>query len=224
MRIITITSAALALLVVPATALAEPTPNPVDAASLADSRPLYSWNLPAGEEIYAVEVASKPDVTPDGEFFSENRVDYGSVDATATSYQDTTRMYAGTYWWNIFYKVVSPYSSHYTAPATFTIPLQNKVLGASVTQYIYVSDSVDVTYRSNAKTAVVTASIYSGRKLIARKSKVDSYITPLEKEKVYVDGTKIGRQYGGKKLKLVVQVKAGGKVASLTKFFYGRRG
>jgi hypothetical protein len=60
--------------------------------------PTATWTLPQWVEAWWVEVATKPDVASDGQFFEENRVVLDSVRTTDTSWTYESRLNPGTYY------------------------------------------------------------------------------------------------------------------------------
>jgi hypothetical protein len=218
---------AAAFLAWPGMAHAAPTQTPPTAASLADSRPLLSWTLGADEGVHGVYVASSAGVTPEGKFYDETTVDsdwFSSDQRLTSSWQPTRRIPAGTYWWNLEWELLGDdsWTTSYTPPVSFTIPTTLRVVGVSIRQWVYSTDTVTVAYVTNAQRATVACSVYHGRRLIARRSRIDTGIALLARDSSACE-VNVARTYAGKRLRLVGEVRAGGKVARMTRYFYGIR-
>jgi len=214
---------ALALLA-PATATAAPTLHAPTPSSLADSRPLVAWTPAAGETVDAVHIATASGTTPEGKLYDETRADTGFPAASVTSYQPTSRLPAGTYYWNVAWMLGEPtYVSAYSPVASFTIPVHLRRVGVSIQQWTHSTDTVTVTYRTNAATARITCSVFHGRRRIARRSTRDTYITPLERDESTCE-VNVPRSMGGKRLRLVGEVTAGGRTMRAVRYFTGKRG
>jgi hypothetical protein len=220
----TVALAAVALLLAAPTAAATPTLIAPTTASLADSRPLVAWTPGVGETIEAVYIATTSGTTPEGQLYDETRVDTGFPAASVTSYQPTSRLPAGTYYWNVRWMLGEPtYDNAYSPVASFTIPLQLRRVGVSIEQWGLSGDTVTVRYLTNAATARITCSVYHGRRRIARRSTRDTYITPLGREESTCQ-VNVPRSMGGKRLRLVGEVVAGGCTARASRYFIGMRG
>lgn len=207
----------------PASASAAPTHIEPTAASLVASRPLLSWMPLAGESVSTIDVSRRPDVTPEGEFFDENRVEFDLVADGATSWQPTRRFYAGSYWWQVKW-IVDDYSAPggFTTPTPFVIPASVKANGVSIYQWDASLDDVTVAYISNVRYPVATCSVYFGTKLITRRAvRDDNYSSGVKT--IAKCEVNVSKAYAGKRLKLVAVVKAGGKSSAVLRYFYGKR-
>lgn len=212
--------AALTILLVPAAALAEPVLVDPPVASLAANRPLFSWTEQPGEDVAAVVVASNPGVTPEGEFFSENRVDFGSVEDEQTSYQDTTKLQAGAYWWQVDWQVSEPtFEVSFTAPRPFTIPAYVRSVKGAMIQYGYIPSAfVSVSYVANMEHVKVTCVIKQGKRRVSGDTIAITYSPIGTIGKAQCD-VKVPEALDGKLLSAVVTVAGGGTRAVVTKPF-----
>jgi hypothetical protein len=62
------------------------------------THPLFTWSTLANEQTQALYVASKPDTTPDGSFYSENVVDLAPFYPNDPhQWSPTSGLYAGRY-------------------------------------------------------------------------------------------------------------------------------
>ena len=88
-------TAALLVLVGDAAALNPPV---LTSAGHVQYHPTATWTLPQWVEAWSIEVATKPDVASDGQFFEENRVVWESVRETDTSWTYESRLASGRYY------------------------------------------------------------------------------------------------------------------------------
>src|SRR3954470_6385741 len=73
----------------------------ITSVSQTSRHPVVDWTLPAGVEADAIEIASKPDVGTDGQFFTENVKVFDLLDTTQTHYVGTDQLDYGTYYVHI---------------------------------------------------------------------------------------------------------------------------
>lgn len=199
----------LALLALSAGAAhAAPTMNPVDVGT--KNRPLHSWTLPDGEELGPITVSRSSAVTPEGKFFDDDQVSWDLLAPTATQWQNTKRLPAGTFWWNLRWNTTDYLTTAYTAPQAFTIPAYLRTVRASIKQYEYFSDTVTVTYIANTTTAKVRCRIQYGRKVIRTAYAVEDSLTIAAKNTSRCETGKLGGKLLGKPAKLIVDVTAPG--------------
>ena len=122
------------------------------------------------------------------------------------------------------YTVEQPvYTSSYTAPAAFTVPVQIRAGGVSIAQWIYSLDTVTVAYISNTKRVDVKCLVYLGSRVVARGGKTDTYVNTGIRDSSSCE-VNVGHAYAGKRLRLVGEVRAGGRLVRASRYFYGKRG
>lgn len=200
--------ALLALLALPTTAHAAPTPANPSTASIAADRPLYTWSLAAEERVNTITVASAPGVTPEGEFYSENRVTGDALQSTATSWQDARKLGAGTYWWNLNWYAADYSSSGYTTPLSFTVPAYVRSLIVMVRQPAYSADEFRVSYVANTKVVRVRCDLRHGLRLLKSTRRMSPY-NVIGGRSAQTCVMRIPAVYSGKRLRIVVTVTAG---------------
>ena len=148
-------------------------------ARITRSHTVFTWQLPFNEEASAIQIATKPDMSTDGYFFSENRVEFDTLQDTQTSWSSDTPMTAGHYWWSVrtWYDNggygPNDYGSRWSSPVDFYVPLQLSLRCASKFQARVLS--IACAWDGNAKTLTVGTSISKGTKRLASGTRVDSY-------------------------------------------------
>jgi hypothetical protein len=83
-----------------------------------------TWTLPAGEQSELIEVGSSTAVGSDGFFLDENVVDFGLVDAAATSWLSGTALAPGTYYVHVKGEDADqdPFSTDWSSILTLVVP------------------------------------------------------------------------------------------------------
>jgi hypothetical protein len=67
--------------------------------------PVFAWTVPPGEVASSVYIATRPDRTPQGEFYDENVVDTGFVCCSdVRQWAPTQPLFAGPYWWMVTFR------------------------------------------------------------------------------------------------------------------------
>lgn len=169
--------ALLALCLAPAAALAAATPvSPAADANVGpNTHPAFSWALPPGEESELLYIASKPDITPEGKFFTENVVDSKAFMGSETTYTAETAIPAGRYWWTIRTHDKA-FTSLYSPPISFSIAPQITSVATKVTRYSATRRyGVDVTAAGNVSSARITVRVLRGGKVVGRATQVEKY-------------------------------------------------
>jgi hypothetical protein len=116
------------------------------------SHPVFTWSVPANEESDYIYVATSPQTTPEGEFYSENVEDSDVFFGNETSWAPTYPLGAGSYWWIIGTHDRETYDSFFTAPRAFSIPAEVAINGVRVKRYTGLRWlDIYVTWRSNTR-------------------------------------------------------------------------
>lgn len=183
------------------------------------SHPVFRWSVPANEESDYIYVATSPQTTPDGEFYSENVEDMDVFFGNETSWAPTYPLAAGSYWWLVGTHSPDTWDSYYTAPSAFSIPADVAISGVRVKRYRWLRlIDVDVTWRSNTDGATVTARLSRNGRAVWSKREVVDYNTIDESMTTnlywYVRSKKLRR---GTPLRLEVTVSAGGATATASR-------
>jgi hypothetical protein len=185
--------------------------SPVSPASGTVTRslhPVLTWTVPPGERVEDVYLARSATTTPSGAFYDENVVtrSYGEIASTATSWAPTDALYAGMYWWNVETEDEA-YEEHYSIPWQFTIPPTLTVFGARITYHYGLGwAEVDVRYRTNVRTLVVTATLtrLGGRRIWSGRAR-ESFILPGRVEEAEVTWFRL-RGVPARRIRLTVTV------------------
>jgi hypothetical protein len=134
---------------------------PAPGAVVNSSHPLFTWSTPLNEQAQALYLASKPDTTPEGSFYSENVVDLGFFYPNDPhQWSPTSGLYAGRYWWLLESYDLTTYETYRSAPIDFTIPPVSSVVGLKTRSYHFLRLlSIEARWRSNLTKPVVHASL-----------------------------------------------------------------
>jgi len=147
---------------------------PAPGAVVNSTHPLFTWSTPANEQTQALYVASKPDTTPEGSFYTENVVDLGSFYPNDPhQWSPTSGFYAGRYWWLLESNDLNTYQTYRSAPIDFTIPPTSSIASVRTHSYHYIRLlSIEARWRSNVREPVVQASLsrLSGRRIWSGRS------------------------------------------------------
>ena len=180
MRLAAISIAAVTAAFITATALSAAAPvSPNPGSAVTSSHPLFTWQLPLNEEARAIQIATKPDMSTDGYFFTENRVDFDTLDDPQTSWSSDRPMTAGHYWWSVrtWYDNggfgPDDYGPRWFAPVDFYVPLKLALVCSSKFRARVLS--VGCAWDGNAETMNVAITISKGTKRLASGARVDSY-------------------------------------------------
>lgn len=142
---------------------------PAPGAVVNSTHPLFTWSTPANEQTQALYIASKPDTTPDGSFYSENVVDLGFFYPNDPhQWSPTSGLYAGHYWWLLESNDINTYQTLHSAPIDFTITASSSIARVRTRSYHFLRLlSVEAHWRSNVREPVVQASLsrLSGRRV-----------------------------------------------------------
>ncbi len=164
--------------------------------------------MPTNERSQAIYIASKPDTTPDGGFYTENVVDIGVFYPNdPREWSPTSGLYAGHYWWVVESYDIDTYQSYRSAPIDFTIPAANSVVGLRTHSYHYLRLlSIEARWRSNVRQPVVQTSLSTpaGRRLWSARRR--EYNSLGSTESSSFDWRVPRRVRAGTRLRLVVRI------------------
>jgi hypothetical protein len=195
--------------------------SPGPGAVVSSAHPVFRWTLPPTERSQAIYVASAPQTTPQGQFFTENVVDADFFTSDTREWSPTSPLYAGSYWWNVWSTDQGTFDSYYSAPSAFSIPPQARVTRIDVRRnsYQFVPDDLDITVRwsANVREVVVTARLFRGRRALwsAREQESNTIGSP---GRSFFDWTKPRRIRQGTRLRLVTTIRAGRLVRQRSRF------
>jgi len=167
--------------VLPASAMGAPTPvSPVNGASVGPNiHPTFQWALPPGERSSLLTVARKPDVTPQGRFFTENVETTKALDQAQTQYTSEQPIPAGTHWWIVRSYRTGRFAEYASRPTPFTITPVLRRPRVRITRYRFTRKlGVDVRITGNVSSARVSVRAYRGRRRVGRKSQTVRFIDP----------------------------------------------
>jgi hypothetical protein len=167
-RTVALLAAAAVVLIAAAPAGASAVPVSPAAGASTTGHPIFVWSLPSGETSEALRVASKPDVTPSGEFFEENVVDFGDPGETDTRWQPTSPLYAGNYWWSVETFASDPFAVLYMPPSPFTVAAIVKITKLKVQRDTELHEATfTVGFAANTKPPeTVVLRVKRGRKVL----------------------------------------------------------
>jgi hypothetical protein len=131
--------------------------------------------VPSNEHSQAIYLASKPDTTPDGSFYTENVVDIGAFyPFDPREWSPTSGLYAGHYWWLVESYDPNTYQTYRSIPTDFTVAATNSVVGLRTRSYHYLRLlSIEARWRSNVREPVAQASLstLAGRRVWSARSR-----------------------------------------------------
>ena len=110
-------------LAAPSAALGTATPlAPPNAGNVGPNiHPTFQWSLPSNERSSLLSVASKPNFTAEGRFFTENEEVVKALDPGQTSYTSEQPIVAGQHWWMIRTYDSGSFVERSSFPSMFTI-------------------------------------------------------------------------------------------------------
>src|SRR4029453_2170998 len=146
-------------------ALAAPTPVSPPPGARVGMHPVFAWTVPPGEVASSVYIATRPDRTPQGEFYDENVVDTGFVCCSdVRQWAPTQPLFAGPYWWMVKTVTLNEFATAFSTPSPFTVIGNTRIRSIQIRRnsYTYIRSSLDVTvsWFSNAHSTTVTVGVY----------------------------------------------------------------
>jgi hypothetical protein len=218
-------SAAIAalLLLVPSLALAAAQPGSPPAGGSTSSHPTFTWTLPATEEADLLQIASNPSTTPSGEFFRENVVASGFLDAThQTSWTPASPLFAGPHWWNVQSHNRDTFVTAYSSASPFTVAPETRIRRVRIRRmsWTFSPDTLDftVSWVTNVKNVVVEARIFRGRRQVGRVRDSNETIISLDEDTAFLTWRRPARVKTGARLRVVVSVRGGGRAVTVRRF------
>lgn len=211
-RAIIVLGTATIALAVPSAALAEPAVVAPAPSTLLTKPPTFTWTSPPNEALISITVGTDPTIQEDGLIKSTNGT-YLSPDAdTATSVTGRRVLAAGTYYWQTWWKTLTPYSNAKGAVNKLTIPPYVKAFKGTIQQYGSIpAVSVNGQYVTNIASNKVLCQIYRGKTVISKQTHVRRYNTIAGKNRFYCSDLKVSERLDGVKLRLKVSFISGGK-------------
>lgn len=210
--------------VVTGSALAAATPvSPPPGATVTSTHPVLTWTLPPDETSSGIAIASRPNTTPEGEFYDENVVDFDPLDDHVRQWAPTRALFAGPYWWKVrSTKHIGPDEIEVvnSTPSPFRVAGYTRIRSIRVRglSFTYVPSSLYVTvyWNSNVHEKRLTAGIYRNGRLLWRTRQVESDEYSMDGLTTF-EWQKPRRIRKGTKLRLVVSVRGGAAVSSLSR-------
>ena len=225
--------AALALLTAAPAALAATAPvvkNPTP-ASLNQSRPFFTWtNGPGGEHVDQISIRTEPTTDANGYMtgkFAANVPTSGGLTASRTSARTDKGLIAGTYYWNARWRdpVVGDFAFSYTPVRRFTIrpnlrnvridKVEASSRGFSGRMWVRLLGRV----ATNAGSFTGNCRIFNGSKLVSAQSISYTSQDPLALNPMGCLRLQIPERLSGTQLRAVVNIRAGGRTRTATRFF-----
>jgi hypothetical protein len=212
---ITVTVASLAL------AAAQPGSPPAGAST--SSHPTFAWTLPANEEADILQIASNPSTTPSGEFFRENVVATGFLDANhQSSWTPASALFAGPHWWNVQSHNSDTFVTSYSTASPFTVAPETRLRQVRIRRmsWTFSPDTLDFTVRwvTNVRNVVVEARIFRGSRQVGRVRDTNETIISMDADTGFLTWRRPRRVKTGSRLRVLVSVRGGGRAATVRRF------
>lgn len=228
MQLKTLLVGVAALLAVPTSALAATPPTVTGPTpETLQTKPSFSWTPgPAGEVVGSISIGTKPDVDSRGSLASITGGTYLSPLEALTSTTTERPLYAGTYYWTAFWKTpdtAPSYESGNTAVQTFTVPPYIRTMRGTFTQYSNIpAYMAKGSFASNLKAVSVTCTVMNGRTRVSTQRKfTQPYFnsTGATRTNFYCSDLKVPERLDGKRLRLVVVARGGGRSQTAVQYF-----
>jgi hypothetical protein len=186
--------------------------SPAPGAVVQSSHPVFTWTVPPNEESQTIYVATAPQTTPEGRFFSENVVESDFFLNDERQWAPTSALYAGTYWWIVGTQDRDSFVSRFSAPSEFRIPAVASIASIRLRRnsYTFVPDDLGITVRwnTNARQATVSAAVSrAGRRLWRARETESSFVGTAGT--TFFTWTKPRRMRQGTPLRVTITVRAG---------------
>jgi hypothetical protein len=186
--------------------------SPAPGAVVQSSHPVFTWTVPPNEESQTIHVATAPQTTPEGRFFSENVIESDFFLTDVRQWAPTSALYAGTYWWIVGTQDRDSFLSRFSAPSEFRIPATVRIASVRLRRnsYTYVPDDLDITVRwsTNARQATVSAAVSRAGRRLWRARETES-ASVGSTQTTFFDWTKPRRIRQGTPLRVTITVRAG---------------
>lgn len=205
------------------TALAAAQPTSPSAGAATSSHPTFTWALPLNEEADFIGIATSASTTPAGAFHQENIVDIGILGAAEqTTWAPSRALFAGQHWWNVQSHDKNTFASAYSPPSPFVVAAETRIRHVRIrrTSFIYSPDQLDFTLRwvTNVRNVVVEAHIFRGRQSVGRVRASEETRLSLDEDSGFLTWRRPRRVKTGTRLRVLVSVRGGGKVATARRF------
>jgi hypothetical protein len=184
--------------------------------------PVFAWTVPPGEVASSVHIATRPDRTPQGEFYDENVVDTGFVCCSdVRQWAPTQPLFARPYWWMVKTVTLNEFAPAFSTPSPFTVVGNARIRSIRIRRnsYSFVQSSLDVTvgWFSNGHSTTVTVGVYPGRRLVGRVRRVETQTFSPGNQTTYLSWDKPRPIRRGTRLRVVVGVRGAGAVSSASR-------
>jgi hypothetical protein len=198
-------------------------PSTPAAGAATDSHPTFTWSLPANEQADILQIASSPATTPSGEFYDENVVETGFLGASDQStWSPSSALFSGAYWWNVRSHDREDFTSFFSTPSPFAVASQVRLRQVRIRRnsYSFIPDdlSISVSWATNVRHVVVQAKLFQGRRQVGRVRDASETLISLDADDAFLTWRRPRRVKTGARLRVVVSVLAGRKVASIQRF------
>jgi hypothetical protein len=204
----------------PALGSAQPT-SPL-AGATTSSHPTFTWTLPANEEADSLYIASRPDTTPSGQFFTENVVATGFLGEgrPQTEWTSASPLFAGAYWWNVETHDRNTYAPMFSRPPLpFTVRAESRVISVRVRRnsYSFVPDdlSINVRWATNVREVVVQADIVRKGRRVGRIRQAHETLSALDSDNAYLTWNRPRKVRTGTRLTLNISLRGGGRTVAV---------
>ncbi len=215
-----------ALLALPTSALAAappavtgPTPQSLT------TRPSFSWTPgPAGEVVSSISIGPKADLAADGSLASTSGGGTFLYPLEALTSTTTERpLYAGTWYWTAGWKTpdgAPTYERGNTAVQSFVVPAYLRTLRGSFAQYSSIpAFSAKGSFAANIRAVSVTCTVFNGRSRVSMQRKFTQPYFGSPRTNFYCSNMKVPERLDGKRLRLVVVARGGGRSQTAVQYF-----
>lgn len=192
---------------------------PAPGAVVASSHPVFSWALPPNERSSSITIADRPETTPEGVFYEENRVlgDWFGL-SDPREWAPSEAVYAGTYWWVVDSTDRDTFATYRSAPVSFsvaaTVGLSVRVSRSEFSRDI----GIEARTRTNTRDATVTAQVLRGGRAIWTAQERETTLIDYENSTRF-EWSAPRRVRKGLRLTLRVTAEAGDATTTVTRRF-----
>ena len=201
------------LVLMPSVAGAATPVSPTPGEAVTSSNPTFTWSEPVGLTTDYLRIASAPDVTPDGSFYSQNIIDTGIFITPTLTWAPTRPLYAGAYWWTVESHDAS-YNQTTSAALPFSVA-EHTTLDSIALRSGFIGE-LRAKWTTNTHAARLTLRIYRGSRLVASQVKDEDVFEPTSQDESSFIFTLPKRLKKQNHVRLVVTLKAGAVTSTRT--------